>query len=93
MTLIITIIFAIVAFNVTYNDIQKGDTLSPDDGANMAGFAAAFLVFAAGGCFAAVFFFISVLHALKLRLQGRNSTNQKERINQENKEDTNRQNE
>ena len=49
MTLIITIIFAIVAFNATYDDIQKGDTLSPDDGANMAGFAAAFLVFAAGG--------------------------------------------
>ncbi len=83
-TLVITLILAVVAFNVTYNGIQKGDTISPDDGAGMMGLLMAFLVLAAGGCFAAVFFLLSVLHALKLWLQDRRGTNMKGDTNQEN---------
>jgi hypothetical protein len=86
MTLMMTAIFAIVAFNVAYNNIQKGDTLAPDDGANMVGFAAAFFVLAPGGCIAAVFFLYGVFHALKLRRQGRNGTGQNGNNIQESKE-------
>lgn len=74
MTLIMTSIFASIAFNAAYNSIQKGDTFSPDDGANMVGFAVALFIFVPGGCIAAVFFLHSLLHALKSRRQGRNDT-------------------